>query len=155
MLTEITTLDQDTAAQILAVQLAAYTVESELIGYAALPPLRETVDDILNSPEQFLVYRDGKQIVAVLSYERIEDRLDIGRLVVSPSHFRRGVASQLLVYLEQLHPTYGKITVSTAAANRPAIALYEKHGFHIAEHKTLADGLVLVQLTKKSSPTRP
>ena len=151
MLTEITTLDRDLAAQILAVQVAAYTVESELIGYPDLPPLRETIEDILSAPERFLVYQDGGQIAAVLSYARTDKNLEIGRLVVSPSHFRRGIASQLLVYLEQLQPTYRKITVSTAAANHPAIRLYQKHGFHIIERTVLPDHLVLVQLTKETA----
>jgi ribosomal protein S18 acetylase RimI-like enzyme len=122
-----------------------------LIGYPELPPLRETVEDILNTPEQFLVYQDAGQIAAVLSYAQADENLEIGRLLVSPSYFRRGIASQLLMYLEQLHPMYRKITVSTAEANQPAIRLYQKHGFHIAERTVLPDHLVLVQLTKAAA----
>ena len=136
------------AEQILRVQLASYQVEADLINYPELPPLRETAQDIVDSGETFLVYRDGEEIVAAISYEVNEDILHIGRLVVSPTHFRRVIARQLLYAVENTETNISHITVGTGAENRPAITLYEKQGFSIFERFTLPDGLQLVKLEK-------
>lgn len=138
--------DPATAANILAVQHAAYAVEAALIDYPALPPLHETAGMIQVSAEQFLGCHDGERLIGVLSFELLVERLHICRLAVHPDFARRGVASMLLASAENAthHTT---LTVSTAARNTPAIALYKKHGYHITQRITTPDGLQLVFLS--------
>jgi ribosomal protein S18 acetylase RimI-like enzyme len=148
MIEKIVMLKETIAEQILSVQRASYQIEAALINYPDLPPLRETIADLMSAPETFLVYRDDKQIVAALSYKFKAGVLDIGRLIVSPSHFRRGIARQLLEAVERVELNVQRLMVSTAAANVPAITLYKKAGFQIFERRILPDGLALVQLEK-------
>lgn len=149
MINSVDIRQPDIARQIYHLQQAAYTVESQLIGYPNLPPLRETAAELQRSAEQFLAYQEEGQMVGTVSYLRRGDTLDIGRLVVSPAHFRRGIAGKLLAAVETAEPSLRYITVSTAAKNLPALTLYRKHGYSVVRQTVLADGLVLVELGKQ------
>lgn len=149
MISPIDIRQPDLAHQIQALQKAAYTVESQLIGYPNLPPLQETSTDLQHSAEQFLIYRAEGQIAGAISYLRLGDTLDICRLVVRPAYFRRGIAGKLLTAVETDEPGIRQITVSTAEKNLPAVALYQKHGYRVVQRTVLADGLVLVKLGKQ------
>jgi ribosomal protein S18 acetylase RimI-like enzyme len=72
--------------------------------------------------------------------------------VVSPTHFRRGIAARLLEAVETIKPGIRQVTVSTAEKNLPAVTLYEKHGYRVTQRTVLDDGLVLVQLQKQVNP---
>ena len=137
------------ARQLQALQEAAYAVESALIDYPDLPPLNESVADIQQSSDVFLVCQKDSRLVGALSYEQVEDVLDITRLVIHPDYFRQGIAGQLLRQVEQLAVGIVEITVSTAIKNKPAIALYKKYGYEQKDMTTLPDGLVLVHLRKQ------
>ncbi len=140
--------DLATMQQIHAVQLAAYIVESQLIEYPALPPLAETVADLCGADETFLVcWLDGA-VVGATSFVRLDNGVDIIRLVVNPPYFGQGIGSRLLAAVETQCPQGAVISVSTAARNHPAIGLYEKRGYRIRRHEQLADGLRLVHLQK-------
>ena len=140
--------DRVLAQQVLAVQRPSYQIESCLIDYPNLPPLFETAAELQNSEEAFVGYWLDGQLAGVLSYEERDLGVDIGRLVVHPDYFRRGIGRALLRWLETaVAPTY--ITVSTAAKNLPAVQLYQSQGYTISQHTTLPDGLELVLLHKK------
>ena len=134
------------AEQILAVQRPSYQIESELINYPNLPPLHENATDIQNSDETFVGYWLDGTLAGVLAYEPEDDGFLIGRMVVHPDFFRRGIGRALLQWLETA--VTSTLYVSTAAKNQPAIRLYQSKGFAIYQHKTLPDGLELVQLRK-------
>lgn len=137
----------DIAGAILNVQQLAYLQESLLVNYPDLPPLKETLEDIQISKEIFLGYDDAEMLVGVLSYTITSNKLTIQRLVVHPTHARKGIGQALLKkVLEQPH--IQTFIVSTAEKNSPAINLYEKHGFRIARRHTTQDGLVIVNLEK-------
>lgn len=141
--------DNQLVGQIHAVQLAAYAIESALIAYPQLPPLFETEDDIRSSAETFLACLLDGQVVGATSYLVTHHTVEICRLVIHPSYFRRGMGSRLLKAVEEQNRQWQTITVSTAAKNHPAIGLYEKHGYHVVQHVRLADGLQLVRLQKQ------
>lgn len=141
--------DPDVACQLHALQLAAYRVESELIGYPQLPPLLETIEDLQRADEQFLVFKAEGQILGAVAYVRANDTLEICRLFVSPEHFRCGIAGKLLGAVEETEADINHLIVSTAEKNAPATILYQKHGYHLARRTVLLDGLVLVHLHKQ------
>ena len=148
MICQIDIRKPDIARQVHALQKASYTIESHLINYSDLPPLLETIEDLQDSAEHFLAFTERGQILGAISYTRDENILEICRLVVSPHHFRRGIAGRLLKSLEAKEAGVKRIIVSTAEKNYPAIFLYQKHGYHISQRRVLADGLALVQLSK-------
>jgi ribosomal protein S18 acetylase RimI-like enzyme len=141
--------DEQLVRQIHAVQIAAYTIESQLIDYPQLPPLFATVEDFRQSQETFLVCLLDGVVTGATSYLVTADTVEICRLVVHPHYFRRGIGSQLLLAVEQQNPRWQNLMVSTAAQNIPAIGLYEKRGYRIVRHEQLPDGLELVHLQKE------
>ena len=79
---------------LLALQQAAYRVEAQLLGVEDLPPLRDTAADLLASGETFLAdtATDGS-LAGVLGYKAQQGEVEICRLMVAPSSFRRGIAT--------------------------------------------------------------
>lgn len=137
------------AQQIYTLQQAAYRIEGELIGYAALPPLLESLETLQQSGEQFLAFQEAGQLAGVLAYTRNDSVLEICRMMVSPAYFRRGIAAKLLQALEAIEAEVNQIVVSTAAQNLPALALYQKYNYRHRFTTTLPDGLKLVTLSKQ------
>jgi ribosomal protein S18 acetylase RimI-like enzyme len=140
------------AEQIYQLQQASYTIERDLIEYPDFPPLAVTAQEIQAESDTFLGYRTGAILAGVLSFTVTPVLLDIGRLIVHPAYFRRGIAGQLLQAVETYATVAQRINVSTAEKNLPAVRLYQKHGYHLTECTVLPDGLVLVRFFKSVAP---
>jgi ribosomal protein S18 acetylase RimI-like enzyme len=136
------------AAQIFDHQQASYAVERDLIGVAEFFPLQVTAEMIRREPDTFLGWWDGDRLAGVASFTATAEEIDIGRMVVHPAHFRRGIASALLRAVEERATPGQRLTVSTAEKNEPAVRLYQRHGFEIARRTVLPDGLALVRLAR-------
>jgi ribosomal protein S18 acetylase RimI-like enzyme len=149
MIVRVNHRDPHIAERIYHLQQAAYTVERDLIGYPDFPPLRVTAADIQQEPDTFLGVWQAEQLVGILSYTTTPAMLDIGRLIVHPSVFRRGIARSLLIAVEREATTQQQLTVSTAEQNYPAVALYQRQGYRLLERTVLPDGLVLVRFIKE------
>ncbi len=148
MITEATPAEYSVAAQIHAVAQAAYTLEAERIGCAEFPPLRESLDELRQSSDTFLVFQQSGSIIGALSFDSSTDPVTITRLVVSPTHLRQGIATALLSDLEQrLSPT-ARLSVSTAQTNTPAVFLYQRLGYIPAGISNTSEGIPLVHLSK-------
>lgn len=115
------------APQLLDLQRKAYAVEAELIGDDRIPPLHETESDLLSSGLKWIAcFDDDHQIAGAVGYEIANDVLDLDRLMISPSHHRRGLGTALVIEVMSLAPM---TAVATGRDNAPARALYESLGF--------------------------
>lgn len=123
---ELDLTDDATASAVHAVGLRSYRVEADLIGFDGIPPLHESLEDMRARPLRWLGCRADGVPVAFIAWAQ-EDVVDIDRLCVDPSWFRRGLATTLLHAL--LDRTEGDVVVSTGAANTPAVSLYLRAGF--------------------------
>jgi len=133
------------AARIQEIQLASYQIEAELIAFANLPPLRDTIQDLTTCGEIFYGYVVEGTIVGAVSYTIEADHLRICRMMVHPAYFRRGIADQLITHLMDKYPALMKV-VTTGARNTPAIRLYQKHGFKLVREIEVEPGLSLAWL---------
>jgi ribosomal protein S18 acetylase RimI-like enzyme len=136
--------DPALADALAALQRAAYRVEAELVGSDEIPPLRQTGRDLAGAEEAFL----GDPDWGFVATTRDGDHLDICRLVVHPLHHRRGLATRLLDALDAIETGVRRTTVSTAAANAPALALYERRGFAVVRTREAPAGLKLLDLER-------
>lgn len=133
------------AAQLLALQRRAYQQEAELIGYPQLPPLLESLPQLIDCGETILAWREQGELLAALGYQ--PQTQQICRLVVHPSAQRQGLATRLLQAL--INQTPGRcLSVSTAMRNLPALALYARLGFIQTQTWQTADGLHLAALQR-------
>ncbi|MDF2679277.1 MAG: family N-acetyltransferase [Brevibacillus sp.] len=143
------TTSRETATRMWQLQQAAYRVEAELIGWGDLPPLRETVEQLMESEETFVAFLEEGELAGALSYQKIGDQLDIYKLIVDPKHFRKGIARQLLIHLENSYSDVKSIVVSTGARNEPAVQLYLRQGYESTGSKEVAPGLELAFFRKE------
>ena len=144
------------AAAIHAVMMAAYRVEAGIIGAADFLPLRRTPAAIAAATGSFLgvTAAAAGTLAAVAELDAREPgRVHISALVVDPAYFRRGLATAVLRDIIRTH-ALEDITVSTAAANRPALLLYAAAGFEDHHRWTTDDGIPMVML-RRGARSRP
>jgi len=116
------------ANQIYAVFQNSYKVEAQLICVLDFPPLSRDAKNILHSKTDFYGFIDNNTLAAVIEIEVSKTQLNIHSLVVDPKYFRKGIADTLINYV-LITFDITVATVETAIANKPAIHVYEKHGF--------------------------
>jgi ribosomal protein S18 acetylase RimI-like enzyme len=136
---------ESVASEIYGVFQLSYEVEASLVGVEDFPPLRRSALHIRSSKSQFLGERIGADLASVVEFSQSGDDLSIDSLVVHPKYFRRGLASGLLrSLLTRQH--WQSADVETAAANGPALALYEKFGFTESRRWHTSDRIEKVEL---------
>ncbi|KKB33815.1 GNAT family N-acetyltransferase [Bacillus thermotolerans] len=136
------------AKEVLSVQIPSYHAEAEIIGYADIPPLKDTVETLQQCGETFFGYYLDGTLCGVISLKIEAEELDIHRLMVHPGHFRKGIAKRLLSFVEEIEAVK-TVKVSTGSKNIPAIRLYQKSGFQTIKEVTLDDGASLTFFEKK------
>lgn len=142
MIERLDLCDPSVADRVLEIQRAAYSVEAALIGFDRIPPLHESLDDLVEAPLEWLGVVERNVIVAAIAITGSGRRCDIDRLVVDPEHHRRGLGRRLVEAV--LH--HELVTVSTGEGNAPAIALYESLGFIRTGRIEVGPGVWTVQL---------
>ena len=133
-------------AEVLDLQRKSYRIEAELIGTDQIPPLKETFEELQDCAETFIGCYIEDRLAGAISFKKEEQVIDIHRMMVHPDFFRRGIAGKLLSQLEQFE--YSQMIVSTGAANKPAVKLYEKFGFERQHDSVVGDGLVIANFKK-------
>jgi ribosomal protein S18 acetylase RimI-like enzyme len=142
------------AEQIHTVLMLAYAQEAQLLEVKNFPPLEQTAADIQARDEFFLGSFDDRELLGVISVRPDDEagQINIASLVVHPAQQRRGVARALLTNALQRAAT-ATFSVSTAAKNAPALALYQQFGFEPYRWGTIGDeGLALVKLRRAPPP---
>jgi ribosomal protein S18 acetylase RimI-like enzyme len=139
------------AGEILTVQRAAYLSEAQRYGDPFLPPLTQTLAEVVDD------VRAGRRLVALLEPRvvgsvRGEQRgavLHVGRLAVAPDQQGRGIGRRLLTAVEALAeaPTT-TYALFTGADSQDNVRLYENLGYHRVRHEALPQGPGLVHLEK-------
>lgn len=148
MIKQLNIRDDKTAGQIVDLQKKAYVMEAELIGFYDIPPLKDMVDDIKNCDEIFYGYYEEDVLAGLISYKLEEDILDIYRVAVRPEYFRRGIARQLIEFIQTNNKGIRKTIVSTGLKNQPAVSLYLKLGFEKIREVEVAPGVYIVCFEK-------
>lgn len=137
--------DPRQAERVLEVLLASYREEARLLGIADFPPLARTVAQVQGATSQFLgCFREGV-LVAVAEVSGATGDKSIDAFTVHPGWFRQGLGSELLKFLLQRFAGE-EMSVSTAAANRPAIRLYEGQGFVAQRRWRNRHGIEMIRL---------
>jgi ribosomal protein S18 acetylase RimI-like enzyme len=141
--------DCETAKAVLSVQIPAYKIEAQIIGFDAIPQLFDTAESLMGSDEKFIGMSLEGRLAGILAYEE-EDRnwVVISRLTVHPSYFRRGIAKSLLAHLTGEFAGK-KMRVLTGKGNMPALRLYKKFGFTEKGELEPEPGVMLAVLEKE------
>ncbi|WP_080848908.1 GNAT family N-acetyltransferase [Cytobacillus gottheilii] len=148
MIQKIDITDPEHAKAVLDVQIPSYNIEAYIIGYQDIPPLKDTVESLQRCGEIFFGYYCGKKLCGVISVKLEKNVLDIHRLIVHPQYFKKGIAGELLSFIETYMDNIDTICVSTASNNAPAIQFYTKNGFSKLEEIRVNEQLSLTSFNK-------
>ncbi|MEK3791250.1 GNAT family N-acetyltransferase [Paenibacillus sp. FSL R7-0204] len=131
-----------------SLQHKAYRLEAEIIGFRDIPPLLETRDMLSRVTEEFYgCFNETEELLgAVAVIEESPGKLTVTRMMVSPDHFRQGVAGRLLEFIFARYAEMEQFIVSTGKLNLPAVTLYTKHGFIPAGSEEVVPGVELLEL---------
>ena len=135
--------------EILQLQYLAYQSEAALFKSRDIPPLKETLDEVIEEFEAGTVLKlveEGKIIGSVRASEK-DGTVYIGKLMVHPTRQRRGYGRHLLEEIEKCYP--GKrYELFTSTRSIDNISLYQKCGYKIYDNKVINDELEFVYLEK-------
>lgn len=146
---QIDITNEETAREVLGIQLPSYKIEAALIEFYGIPPLKDTVETLMECGETFLGYYEDGNLCGAVSFKTENEVIDIHRLMVNPEHFRKGIARRLLQEVEKAAESATAMIVSTGSKNKPAIQLYEKIGFHKVKEEQLPEGLSITHFKKR------
>lgn len=142
------------ALNVLDLQMKAYLLEAEWLGLSDPSPLRDTIASLAASGEIFLGWfesdetnnrREAGEVLfaGVIAIKQEKPYTYITRLMVRPTHFRQGIASSLIHYVDESRSNNTPLAVYASTRNLPAMRLYEKLGFHKKSNFTTEAGVSL------------
>jgi ribosomal protein S18 acetylase RimI-like enzyme len=140
------------AEEILAVQLPAYRIEADLVGFDGIPALHDTLETLMacETEEFYGTYRD-ERLAGMIACEPEGTALCISRVVVHPDFFRQGIGRLLVTELEAVareNSSVDRLRVMTGVDNAPAVKLYRSLGFVDTDVREVAPGVQAVFLEK-------
>lgn len=139
---------KDNAMDVLNIQIPSYMVEAEIIGTNEIPPLKDTVETLQECGEVFFGYYVDEDLCGAISLKIENNVLDIHRLIVHPTHFRKRIAQKLLNFVTNNYEVK-KIKVATGSKNTPAVSFYIKNGFENIKEVKVNENLSLTFFEKK------
>lgn len=135
---------------ILKLQYLAYQSEAELFGNMAIPPLRQTIEEVYDEFQKGVILKavDDRGVIigSVRAYQDGET-VYIGKLMVHPSKQGQGIGTQLLLEMEKQYPRQ-RYELFTSTRSEKNIALYQKLGYKIFDEEQVTEELRFVYMEK-------
>lgn len=135
--------------EILQLQYLAYQSEAELFGNKDIPPLKQTLSEVIDEFNNGIVLKmviDNRIIGSVRAKEE-NGTVYIGKLMVHPDYRCKGYGSKLLSEIERCFPKK-RYELFTSTRSVDNIRLYQKMEYTIFNRKVVNDELVFVYMEK-------
>ena len=138
------------AEEILDLQKLAYITEAETYDDYTIPPLTQTLPEMLDDFRNYTVLKATSDDVIVGSVrgQLTGDSVYIGRLMVDPEYQNKGLGTRLMLALESAFPQAKKFTLGTGHRSARNLYLYNKLGYKIVSSEVVNENLVMVHLEK-------
>lgn len=138
------------ASQILEIQKAAFRYEAEIYGRDDLPPMRQTLESMIEDFGKYDFFKasHNKEIIGSVRAQVKGNTCYIGRLVVLPKYHKHGIGSKLMDSLEQKYAGY-RFELFTGKKSIDNIRFYSKRGYTIYDEFSEADNIELVKMEKQ------
>jgi predicted GNAT family acetyltransferase len=98
MIKKLDNTDVYIAKQIYTVFQNSYKIEAELLRATDFPPLKRSVKNFTKSTTKFYGYYKNNQLTSVIELIIKPEYIHIRSLVVEPSFFKQGIASELIKF---------------------------------------------------------
>jgi len=136
--------------EILKLQYLAYQSEAALFGNKDIPPLTQTLDEVIEEYNNGIVLKlideEGKIIGSVRANVN-EGTVYIGKLMVHPDYRRKGFGKKLLTTIEDFF-TEKRFELFTSTRSKDNIILYSSVGYKEFKREKVDDELVFVYMEK-------
>ncbi|MBR5090182.1 MAG: GNAT family N-acetyltransferase [Ruminiclostridium sp.] len=135
--------------EILKLQYLAYQSEAALFGTQDIPPLKQTLEEVVDEFNAGIILKlvtDNRIIGSVRTKEQ-GGTAYIGKLMVHPEHRCKGYGSVLLSEIEKCFPDK-RYELFTSTRSKDNIRLYEKNGYTAFTSKKINDKLEFVYMEK-------
>lgn len=141
------------AGEVLTLQLAAWVREARENGTIDIPPLRDTLPDVLaqlaDPGSTVWGLREDRRLLAMGRFRlTAPDVAFVGRLGVVPDLQRQGLGGAMLRHVESTMPAaVTRIELVTGLRSVSNHEFYGRHGYQIVERLS-ADGIVRLAKTR-------
>lgn len=153
---EISRAEAGDAERILYLQYAAYRSEAELYDDYRLPPLAQTLPELLAEfgTHTILVARRQGGLVGSVRARVAGGTAHIGRLAVDPVWHGRGIGRRLLRGIEQATAPVGRYELFTGHRSDRNLRMYERAGYRRIRVERRSAAVSLVYLEKPGHAVR-
>ena len=144
----------DEAEQILALQRLSYRTEAALYDDWTLPPLTQTLRELLEQYDYhtILAARLGDEVIGSVRARLKDGTCYVGRLVVHPRLQRRGLGARLMREIEASFPDARRYELFTGHLSDGNLRLYRRLGYEEFREEPISPRLRLVYLEKPGGP---
>ncbi len=127
--------------EILALQYLAYQSEAELFGSKDIPPLKQTLDEVIEEFNNGIILKLTDENGSIIGSVRATEKN--GTVYIGC----KGYGTKLLSEIENCYPDK-RFELFTSTRSVDNIRLYEKVGYKIFDRKPVDDELVFVYMEK-------
>jgi ribosomal protein S18 acetylase RimI-like enzyme len=138
------------AAEILALQKLAYRSEADIYHDYTIPPLTQTLEEIVADLKRQTFLKatvEGRIVGSVRAYMQ-DGTCFVGRLLVHPSFQNQGIGNRLLREIERTFGQAGEFELFTGHLSERNLYLYQKLGYRPYRNRKVTDALTIVHLNK-------
>lgn len=148
----IALLTNDNAGELLTLRRAAFVTEAQTYGDPNIPPLTQTLDELIEDIAREDVVTLGAwlghRLVGSVRVELEDGKATLGRLAVAPDLQGEGIGTQMMwAVLPHLPEETTEIWVFTGKDSKQNIAMYQKNGYE-HQHDQIAGDLTYAYLRK-------
>jgi ribosomal protein S18 acetylase RimI-like enzyme len=138
------------AIEILALQKLAYQIEAQIYNDWNIPPLLQTIEEILDdfNTHIYLKAISRHSIVGSVRASVIGTTCYIGRLNVNPEWQNRGIGTRLLKEVEVIHRNIDRFELFTGSNSIKNLHLYHKSGYNEFKREPLSSKIEFIYLEK-------
>ena len=148
---KISKADIEDLQEILNLQYLAYQSEAALFGSRDIPPLKQTLDEVIEEYHKGIILKlvdtDNLIIGSIRAWE-MKGTIYIGKLMIHPNYRQRGYGTKLLSEIEKYYPQK-RYELFTSTRSIDNIRLYQRMGYRVFGHRRVDDKLEFVYLEKK------
>ena len=146
----ISKANMDDLQEILNLQYLAYQSEAALFGNKDIPPLKQTLDEVIEEYHKGIILKlvdtDNLIIGSIRAWE-MKGIVYVGKLMVHPDYRHRGYGTKLLRRIEEYYPQK-RYELFTSTRSIDNIRLYQKMGYQEFDRRREDDKLEFVYMEK-------
>lgn len=135
--------------EILTLQYLSYQSEADLFGTQDIPPLKQTLEEVIEEYNNGTVLKieHEDRIIGSVRVRCENGTVYIGKLMVHPAYRKRGLGKKLLHEVELLYPEY-RYELFTSTLSKDNLKLYENMEYAEYKRVQVNEMLTFVYLEK-------